>query len=158
VDCSILIITDRCMWSYMDSTHLLSWIQPNFNISETVDCSLVYNTFCWQKFDSEDSVVMVIASKLQGEWGAPQNSAPLRNMSRSWFRGMFLVYWHSWIVMCIVFVAGPPLWSSGQSSWLQIRRPGFDSRHHQKKKSSGSGTGSTQPREYKLRRSYLVEK
>jgi hypothetical protein len=29
---------------------------------------------------------------------------------------------------------GPPLWSSGQSSWLQIRRPGFDSRHYQKKK------------------------
>jgi hypothetical protein len=29
---------------------------------------------------------------------------------------------------------GPPLWSNGQSSWLQIRRPGFDSRHYQKKK------------------------
>jgi hypothetical protein len=28
---------------------------------------------------------------------------------------------------------GPPLWSSCQSSWLQIRRPGFDSRHYQKK-------------------------
>jgi hypothetical protein len=28
----------------------------------------------------------------------------------------------------------PLLWSSGQSSWLQIRRPGFDSRHYQKKK------------------------
>jgi hypothetical protein len=41
----------------------------------------------------------------------------------------------------------PPLWSSGQSSWLQILRPGFDSRHYQKK-SSRSGTGSTQPREY----------
>jgi hypothetical protein len=27
-----------------------------------------------------------------------------------------------------------PLWSSGQSSWLQIRRPVFDSRHYQKKK------------------------
>jgi midasin (ATPase involved in ribosome maturation) len=26
------------------------------------------------------------------------------------------------------------LWSSGQSSWLQIRRSGFDSRHYQKKK------------------------
>jgi hypothetical protein len=26
--------------------------------------------------------------------------------------------------------------------------PGFDSRHYQKRKSSGSGTGSTQPREY----------
>jgi hypothetical protein len=28
----------------------------------------------------------------------------------------------------------PPLWSSGQSSWLQIRRPGFDSRHYKEKK------------------------
>jgi hypothetical protein len=27
----------------------------------------------------------------------------------------------------------PPLWSSGQSSWLQIQRLGFDSRHYQKK-------------------------
>jgi hypothetical protein len=27
----------------------------------------------------------------------------------------------------------PALWSSGQSSWLQVRRPGFDSRHYQKK-------------------------
>jgi hypothetical protein len=28
-------------------------------------------------------------------------------------------------------VVWPPLWSSGQSSRLQIRRPGFDSRHYQ---------------------------
>jgi hypothetical protein len=28
----------------------------------------------------------------------------------------------------------PPLWSSGQSFWLQIRRPGFDSRHYPQKK------------------------
>jgi ribosomal protein L37E len=48
----------------------------------------------------------------------------------------------------VFYFRGPPLWSSGQNSWLQIRRPGFDSRHYQKKKSSGSGTGSTQPREY----------
>jgi hypothetical protein len=41
----------------------------------------------------------------------------------------------------------PPPWSSGQNYWLQTRRPGFDSRHYQKK-SSGSGTRSTQPREY----------
>jgi hypothetical protein len=27
--------------------------------------------------------------------------------------------------------AGPPLWSSGQSSWLQIQRSGFDYRHYQ---------------------------
>jgi hypothetical protein len=25
----------------------------------------------------------------------------------------------------------PPLWSSGQSSWLQIQRSRFDSRHYQ---------------------------
>jgi hypothetical protein len=31
----------------------------------------------------------------------------------------------------------PPLWSSGQSSWLQIRRPGFDSRLYEKKKVVG---------------------
>jgi hypothetical protein len=44
---------------------------------------------------------------------------------------------------------GPPLWSSGKSFWLQIQRsqvrfpalPGFLS-------SSGSGPGSTQPREF----------
>jgi hypothetical protein len=28
----------------------------------------------------------------------------------------------------------PPLWSSGQSTWLQIRRPGFDSRHYKEQK------------------------
>jgi hypothetical protein len=33
-----------------------------------------------------------------------------------------------------LFQFRPPLWSNGQSSLLQIRRPGFDSRHYQKKK------------------------
>jgi hypothetical protein len=36
---------------------------------------------------------------------------------------------------------GPPLWSSGQSSWLHIRRPGFDSRLYQKKKVVGLERG-----------------
>jgi hypothetical protein len=35
----------------------------------------------------------------------------------------------------------PPLWSSGQSSWLQIRRPGFDSRHYHKKRVVGLERG-----------------
>jgi hypothetical protein len=37
-------------------------------------------------------------------------------------------------VNIIFIISRPPLWSSGQSSWLQIRRPGFDSRHYQKNK------------------------
>jgi hypothetical protein len=37
---------------------------------------------------------------------------------------------------------GPPLWSSGQSSWLQIRKPGFDSRHYQKKNVVGLERGA----------------
>jgi hypothetical protein len=61
------------------------------------------------------------------------------------------VLWFLWgtnpIYICYVEGSRPPLWSSGQSSWLQIRRPGFDSRHYQKK-SSGSGTRSSQPRDY----------
>jgi hypothetical protein len=35
----------------------------------------------------------------------------------------------------------PPLWSSGQSSWLQVQRPTFDSRHYQKKKVVGLERG-----------------
>jgi hypothetical protein len=47
---------------------------------------------------------------------------------------------------CYIFTARvpcfrPPVWSSGQSSWLQIRRPGFDSRHYQKKKVVGLERG-----------------
>jgi hypothetical protein len=32
--------------------------------------------------------------------------------------------------VCIVFCR-PPLWSSSQTSWLQIQRSGFDSRRYQ---------------------------
>ena len=61
-----------------------------------------------------------------------------------------------WCVKCriiielniVIILEGPSLWSSGQSFWLQIQRsrvrspalPDFLT-------SSGSGTGSTQPRE-----------
>jgi hypothetical protein len=36
------------------------------------------------------------------------------------------------VICCVTSEMRPPLWSSCQSSWLQIRRPGFDSRHYQK--------------------------
>jgi hypothetical protein len=37
--------------------------------------------------------------------------------------------------------SGPPLWSSNQSSWLQIRKPGFDSWHYQENKVVGLERG-----------------
>jgi hypothetical protein len=52
---------------------------------------------------------------------------------------------------------GPPLWSSGQSSWLQIRRPGFDSRHYQKKKEYWVWNEVHSASWVQLR-SYLIEK
>jgi hypothetical protein len=43
---------------------------------------------------------------------------------------------------------GPPLWSSGQSSWLQIPEARVQFPALPEKKSSESGTGSTQLHEY----------
>jgi hypothetical protein len=62
----------------------------------------------------------------------------------------------NWIYLCYVEESRPPLWSSGQSSWLQIQRfrvrfpalPDF--------LSSGSGTGSTQPRAYNWRGTWKI--
>jgi hypothetical protein len=62
------------------------------------------------------------------------------------FRKLKLKIWLRW----------PPLWSSGQNSWLQIRRPGFDSRHYQKKKwLVWNGVHSAS---WVQLRSYLIEK
>jgi hypothetical protein len=55
---------------------------------------------------------------------------------------------HSLQLNFVICICGPPLWSSGQSFWLQIQRSGvrFPARPDFLS-SSGSGTGSTQPRE-----------
>jgi hypothetical protein len=44
----------------------------------------------------------------------------------------YLIIFRIEIIFSLVLRQGLPLWSSGQSSWLQIRRPWFDSRHYQK--------------------------
>jgi hypothetical protein len=44
-------------------------------------------------------------------------------------------------------VERPPVWSTGQSSWLQIGGPGSIP-GTTRKKISGSETGCSQPREY----------
>jgi hypothetical protein len=50
-------------------------------------------------------------------------------------------FWIRQILLEASLFFRPPLWSNGQSSWLQIRRPGFDSRHYQKKKLVGQERG-----------------
>jgi hypothetical protein len=42
-----------------------------------------------------------------------------------------LINWEYFFLQNNVHFLWPPLWSNGQISWLQIRRPGFDSRHYQ---------------------------
>jgi hypothetical protein len=45
---------------------------------------------------------------------------------------MYCFLWGTnWIYICYVEKSRPPLWSSGQSSLLQIQRSGFDSRRYQ---------------------------
>jgi hypothetical protein len=38
---------------------------------------------------------------------------------------------HDKIFSLSILIAWPPLWSSGQGSWLHIHRSGFDSRRYQ---------------------------
>jgi hypothetical protein len=52
---------------------------------------------------------------------------------------LYSLYYQRNILLSILH--WPPLWSSGQSSWLQIRRPGLDSRHYKKKKVVGLERG-----------------
>jgi hypothetical protein len=35
------------------------------------------------------------------------------------------------MILTASVIVGPPLWPSGQGSWLQIQRAGFDSRRYQ---------------------------
>jgi hypothetical protein len=51
-------------------------------------------------------------------------------------------------ILKAMYITGPPLWSSGHSSWLQIRRSLIRFPGTTRKKISGSRTGSTEPREY----------
>jgi hypothetical protein len=87
-------------------------------------------------------LVQIHKTRTGYEWGLGYHAI---QMSLYWLQNNFLDNSSSHIGQRITI--SPPLWSNGQSSWLQIRRPGFDSRHYQKKL-VGSGTGSTQPREY----------
>jgi hypothetical protein len=49
-------------------------------------------------------------------------------------KNIYLLYFIYFISLYYLFILFYFVWSSGQSSWLQIRRPGFDSRHYQNKK------------------------
>jgi hypothetical protein len=67
------------------------------------------------------------------EGGEYQSSAPLHPLPRvCGSGGVFKQILGILLILQFVFLS--PLWSSDQSSWLQIRRPEFDSRHYQEKK------------------------
>jgi hypothetical protein len=44
-----------------------------------------------------------------------------------WSNVLWFLWGTNWIYICYVEESRPPLWSSGQSSWLQIQSSGFDS-------------------------------
>jgi hypothetical protein len=61
---------------------------------------------------------------------------------------MFLSTSLEYIILFLILVSRPPLWSSGQSLWLQIQRSRVQFPALADYLRSGvSGTGSTQPRE-----------
>jgi hypothetical protein len=70
----------------------------------------------------------------------------------SWLRNvdvLCFLWGTNWIYICYVEESRPPLWSSGQSSWLQIQKPWVRfPALPDFLRSSGYGTGSTQPHEY----------
>jgi hypothetical protein len=73
-------------------------------------------------------------SKIEGLNQQPSDFNYTKKIIQSFlFERSFMKY-NGHVFVLKVFLVRPPLWSSGQSSWLQIRRPGFDSRHYKKKK------------------------
>jgi hypothetical protein len=58
------------------------------------------------------------------DWTIPAPFKTLLFVQNTSILYLYLQVWWSWSLLL----------SSGQSSWLQIRRPGFDSQHYQKKK------------------------
>jgi hypothetical protein len=137
----------------------------------------------WRKAFLENFIIFKLVKKFLSFYGMQRFSAMF---TRTWHWSMSSTVLFQFILSypvslrCILILTSslkldipcghiPPLWSSGQSSWLKIRRPGFNSRRYQifwgggdqkqktknkkqkkRKTSSGSGPGSTQPREYNL--------
>jgi hypothetical protein len=82
-----------------------------------------------------------------------ESRAPLWSSGQSyWLHNgdvLCFLWGTNWIYICYVEESRPLQWSSGQSSWLKIQRFEFDSRrYHIFLRTSGSRTGSTQPRGY----------
>jgi hypothetical protein len=111
----------------------------------------------WSRVLLEKLTSSQLVTKFPAFYGTPRFITAFtraRHMSLFWASSIQSMPSHptSWRSILILFsclrLVRPPLWSSGQSFWLQIQRsrvrslalPDFLS-------SSGSGTGSTQPRE-----------
>jgi hypothetical protein len=120
--------TERALWLF-DVGQLNTWIEPaevyllGRNIWGKHDYNIwrwTLSIFFWNAADKIDVSGSLFCSRL---------GIHIHNINRIFNIFNFMV------------TVEPPLWSSGPSSWLQIRRPGFDSRHYQEKKVVGLERG-----------------
>jgi hypothetical protein len=79
------------------------------------------NNWIWGSIDFRDSI-----SCLFGKG----TSIPRSNPYRPSYQGSIIIIIMLLIIINII-INSPPLWSSGQNTWLQIQRSGFDSLRYQ---------------------------
>jgi hypothetical protein len=102
-------------------------------VSQTGGSSLVYVTIGFEEPQCNSRLTAMPSTFSRARLNKHESSSQLPHiLSQVWAAQTASIRFY----LCLWPSSGerrPPLWSSGQSSWLQIRRPGFDSRHYQKK-------------------------
>jgi hypothetical protein len=113
-------------------------------IEELLDSSLSMRSAWYQRNQGDSFFPELLVNKSTRETSVHSKRVPGRRPGQHWLTTSLTI-----TTIWVVSKQGrPPLWASGQSFWLQIQRswvrfpalPDFV-------RSSGSGTGSTQPRE-----------
>jgi hypothetical protein len=125
---------------------------PDFNalqicdrfMVEEITSSRIFSYEFQQLYLASYHSSIVPCSFIIGLWSVEQTSSGITSIASHWSLGCLQRkaadickqrFWRgNKLRSKNILAAEWSLWSSGQSSWLQIRRPGFDSRHYQKKK------------------------
>jgi hypothetical protein len=131
-DCSPNMLTDYCWKLFIDVPHLKYKRKLSEAIPYWIKCAIyTFNSLSSCRWLTDFQII---------------SSSAIRSMNFCAYVGCLLC--RLVLFVDLIKISWPPLWSSGQSFWLQIHRsrvrfpalPDF-------LKSRGSGTGSTQPRE-----------